>query len=372
MPDVPTRSPGVLLSGSTAALAQDLVAEQLHRLNHTAWLLLARCDGRTTTDELVRDLADGRPEAPADIEPDILAALDAFRALGLIDRTIPPPAPRRLGQADEIHRFPHHGVVHPVGGHRVRFCGVDPDLVALADDTLGPGAPDGAPTRSFAVVENDDGSVSLHADSEWRFAGRLQFIDQLTNAVNEYSYEASDVTSLHAAGLVSPSGRVVVLPARSGAGKSTLTGQLIIDGWDYLGDEAVGIRTGDLAAVPYPKPLALDRTSRSVLGLAESERWNAPPADLSDDVRVHVTPPGPIDLIALPTFHPGADLTAERLDASDALAQLIANALNLPAALQAGMDVLDQVATTIPVWQVTYGDGRAASDWLADRTAERF
>jgi hypothetical protein len=48
--------------------------------------------------------------------------------------------------------------------------------------------------------------------------------------------------SLHAAGLVTPAGRGVLIVGRSGSGKSTLTVGLVRQGWSYLADDAVLLR----------------------------------------------------------------------------------------------------------------------------------
>lgn len=48
--------------------------------------------------------------------------------------------------------------------------------------------------------------------------------------------------SLHAAGVVAPAGRGVLIVGASGSGKSTLTIGLIRQGWEYLSDDAVLLR----------------------------------------------------------------------------------------------------------------------------------
>lgn len=366
MSALPLRSPGVLLSGAHTAVAQDLVTETLHRLNASALALLDACDGRTELDEIVATWAELTGATPDGVRSDVSAALATFRELGLVDRIDPPPLAREMGEPAGAESFEVRGTVHPVVGHAVQFVGTDPELVALVDDHLGPGDPSATPTRRFTIEEDEQGSIRLVADSAWVFPSRLSMLDQVTTLVNEYGHESPEVVTLHSAGLVRPDGVVTVFPAVSGAGKSTLAGHLVARGWGYLGDESIGIRRGDLAALPYPKPLALDDTSRAALGLAPSERWNTSPAELASDPDVRATSPGPIRLVVLPTFARGAELEVERLDPRSALEALISNTLNLAATGQDGMDTLDDLATSVPVYRVRHCGDAALDDWLAE------
>lgn len=362
---LPPRSPGVLLSGPLTAVAQDLVACAQHRLNPSARDLLARCDGATDRDALVAEWARTFDADPDEVANDLDDALRSFEDLGLIGRTTLPRAPRRLG-GTAPGGWPHRGIVHPVVGHAVAFAGPDPDLVELADRHLGPGLDDVEPTRVFTLVEASSGQVTLTADSDWVFVSRAAMLDQLTNAVNEYGHEDAATVALHAACVVDPAGRIVLLPAHSGAGKSTLAAHLVQAGWGYLGDEATGVRGSDLAAVPYPKPLALSAASREALSLPPSSHPNTAPSELDGAVEIHTTPPGPIDLVVLPEYRDKPDFDAVRLEPTEALQALIANTLNLPATGQPGFEVLDRLATSVPVHRVGYADASDVERWILD------
>lgn len=373
MPHLPRRSTGLLRSGATTATVHDLVTARRHRLNPTAHALLEACDGTTDLDDLVSSWAEATGAAPATVRADVETAVRTFADLGLVGRvaiTLTAPAladatadPAIAEALDDPVAVLNAGRVHPVVDHALQFVGPDADLVALLDDHLGPGI-DAEPTRRLFVDGGPDGSISVVADSAWTFADRDSLLDQVTSAINEYSHDLPSVAVLHAAGLVAPDGRVVVLPATSGAGKSTLTGHLIAAGWDYLGDEAIGVRPDDLAALPYPKPLALSAASRSVLGLADTGRWVTAPEELRADVGVHATSPGPIDLVVLPTYAEGAAFSIERLAPADALGALLDNVLNLAAGGQPGMDALDGLATSVPVHRARFGDAADLEAWL--------
>ena len=105
---------------------------------------------------------------------------------------------------------------------------------------------------------------------------------------------------------------MLVMPAPSGDGKSTLTGAFVAAGWDYLGDEAIGVRSGSGVAVGYPKRLAIDPSSRVALNLPESDSDDLDPADLrADVVRLHGEV-GPVSRVVLPRFEHGAEVSMRR------------------------------------------------------------
>ena len=86
-----------------------------------------------------------------------------------------------------------------------------------------------------------------------------------------------------------------------------MTAAFVAAGWDYLGDEAIGVRPGSCTAVGYPKRLAIDPSSRTALGLAPSEAHDLDPAELRADV-VHLAGDvGPIKRVLLVTYAEGAD-----------------------------------------------------------------
>lgn len=110
---------------------------------------------------------------------------------------------------------------------------------------------------------------------------------------------------LHAAALVAPGGRAVVLVAGSGTGKTTLSG-FLGRRWGYLSDETAAIGP-DGSVVPYPKPLSVTRpamnlkleTSPDDLGLvAAPERAHIAGLLLLDRVAS-----GPAVVDPVPTSH---------------------------------------------------------------------
>ena len=72
--------------------------------------------------------------------------------------------------------------------------------------------------------------------------------------------------SLHAAGLITPAGRGVLIVGRSGSGKSTLTVGLVRQGWQYLSDDAVLLRLSPagVIALALRQPCYVDRSALAI------------------------------------------------------------------------------------------------------------
>lgn len=148
----------------------------------------------------------------------------------------------------------------------------------------------------------------------------------------------------------------MLLPAQSEDGKSTLTGAFVAAGWDYLGDEAIGVRPESLVAVGYPKRLAVGPESRSVLHLSESQSGDLDPSEIrADVVRLHGEV-GPTTRVVIPRFELGAEAKLERLEPHEAVVDLLANTLNLDRAGQVALDVICDLAESVPVDRLVHGD----------------
>ncbi len=260
------------------------------------------------------------------------------------------------------------GASHRVIDHRIAFRSADAPIVAAIDGFLGATASDDAPTLVFDVDRDPAGQVGLHADDERRFADLDSLVAGLPMLLNLYATWTHHCVALHAGAVRSPSGEVVVLAAPPGSGKSTLTAALVAEGWDYLSDEAVGIRPGSLAAVGYPKRLSLDLAGRELLGLAPDVGDEVDPAALRADVACLSGDVGAIGRVILPRFVEGAAVAFESLSPADAARELIANTFNLARVGQSGLDTICALAETIPVECLRYGDARdVASSVLSSR-----
>lgn len=362
MGSFPQRSPGVLLSSlGDQAVAYDLVSETAHHLNGTAGAILAACDGSTDQEAAVAEWAEATGTDATIVATDVAAGLGALANLGLVGRRkafepTPPPVGSTAGGADGSVT----GAVHLVLDWAISFRSAQPELLAVVDDFLDSGHTAPGTPLVFDIEERDDGQVRLVTDYEWLFPTRKACLDQLTTVMNEYAVWTHTCASLHAGAVRSAAGELVVLPAVSGGGKSTLTGAFVTAGWDYLGDEAIGIRAATNIAVGYPKRLAIDATSRAVLGLPASDAWDVDPRDLRSDAVRLGGDVGPISRVVLPTYVEGTGTTLEDLDPPAALDALLANTLNLGRAGQPGLDALCDLAASVPVQRLTHDDAHRA------------
>lgn len=359
VPPLPRRSPGILWARlDDQYLAYDLATETAHLLNTTGGALLSLCDGVTDLADGCAALVEATGAAAAIVRRDVSAALDSFAQLGLVDRVgdwSGPPPPRGASDGGSAPGC-LHGQVHSVVDHRIVFRGAQADLLAEIDAHLGTTAPGRPATIAFDVHEEDDGIVVLLTDDEWRFPSRQALLDGLATVVNEYAARSHSCLTLHAGAVRSPAGKVVVLAAPSGAGKSTLTAACVLDGWDYLGDEAIGVRAGSLAAVGYPKRLAIDAGARRVLALPASRAAEIDPHALRPGVARLFGPVGPVACLAFPRYVPGADLAVEDLTVTDAALELLANAFNLARVGQPGLDTICQLARGVRARRLTHSD----------------
>ncbi|HUL59757.1 MAG TPA: hypothetical protein VLU43_10800 [Anaeromyxobacteraceae bacterium] len=86
---------------------------------------------------------------------------------------------------------------------------------------------------------------------------------------------------LHAATVISPTGRVVLAAGLGGAGKSTLAAAFVLAGHAYLGDDAVFVerREGAVRLLAFPRSFHLaDGSARALLGTPVPARGPAPPS----------------------------------------------------------------------------------------------
>lgn len=340
-------SPGVLMSPlGSEVIAYDLVTETAHRLNRSAGALLASCDGATTANLIAR-CATAAGTTAAAITTDVETALAQFSKAGLLNRSDDYTTPRRpRGSTKPDLVGASAGLQHQVLGWSIRFRSTDGELLTVVDDHLGTGVADAPGTPLTIDIETEaDDELVVTAESEWRFPNLGSMLSQLVAVINEYAVDNHEYLSLHAGGVRSPEGAVLLILGESGAGRSTLTGAFVKAGWGYLGDEAVGVLTGSRTAVGYPKRMAIDDQSREVLGLPHGPSTDVDPADLSPAVPRLTGEVAPVDWILLPRYTPDAPLHVEVLTQDQAFKSILANAFNLGRSAGAALDAVCDLAS---------------------------
>ena len=104
---------------------------------------------------------------------------------------------------------------------------------------------DDAATATIALTATPDGAIALSGLGPDRpFGSRDRLLEELPTALNQLAAASTTCLALHSGAVRSPAGEIVLLPATSGSGKTTLTAALVRLGWDYLTDEAAGVRGG--------------------------------------------------------------------------------------------------------------------------------
>lgn len=297
---LPRRSPGVLLSPlGDHGIVYDASTGTRHRLNWTAAAVLEACDGVTTLDEFVDEVARRSLIAPEDFRREVEVVLMQF---------------------------------------------VELDLVRSVDGSEDDG--DGAE----GVGVRDEDAWAAGMDSEASRAGGS-------------GIEGEPVFELHAGGVRSPDGEILVLPAPSGAGKSTLVAAFVASGWDYLGDEVIGIDSAGMA-VGFPGRLSLGSTSAAVVGLSGEDRLLVEPTDLHVGVEVLSGSVGPVGWIVLPRFAVGMEPELLRLGPDEAFDELLVNTIDLGGGGQLGLDLLTGLAESTPIFRLVHGDAIDAVEAL--------
>lgn len=376
MTSLPNRSPGILLAPlGTRFVAYDLVTEMVHHLNHSAGIILGACDGDTDRIQAIDSWATATGADPALIAEDLDTVLEDFSDLGLVGRTTTPdmPAPLTVStdtgtgtgtDGDTDHGRSMLSATHRILQRVLAFRSADPQLLEAVDSFLGTGRPEPSePGLLFDLEPLPDDRIRLRADEEWVFANRSALLDQLVAILNHHAVASHDSLVLHAGGVRTPDGRILVLPAESGSGKSTLTAALVRAGCDYLGDEAIGIDPAGVA-IGYPKRLAIDANSRSAVSLPEDDARDIAPTELRADVERLAGPVGPVTHVVFPIFQPDTALHAEPLDVVATFDTLLTNTLNLARIGEPGLETLCHLATTVTAARLTHGDAVSAADHL--------
>lgn len=344
----------------------DPVAEAVHIVGPLGSWLMGMA-GPTNVDDVVDDLVDATGASRAATEAELVDAIGLLRSRRLVDhdRTGPPRPGPWPGSSLPSGGRPT-GDVYAVLDQRIAFRSSSTELLATIDAALGGGRP-GEPTIVLDAEPDVGGGVTVTAADVWPFPDREGLFRQLVTVLNEYAARSDTSVVLHAGAVRTPDGRVLLLVGFADAGKSTLTAALVQRGCDYLGDESIGVRADDLAAIPYPKPFTLDDSSRTLLGLSSITAPNVRASDVRADVVCPTAEDLTVDEIVLPVFRPGSGAAAATgLEPAQAVRALLENTLNLHRCGQDGLDTLCRLAAGVPVTYIEHGDTIALADELIE------
>lgn len=187
--------------------------------------------------------------------------------------------------------------------------------------------------------------------------------------LNQVALSTPNCLVLHA-GCVSRSHRALVLSGPMDAGKSTLVAGLVRRGLDYLSDEFAPLSLADGSISAYPCPLALEPGSFRLFpelepdvsaDLVDESRWSIPPGALKAQAVGLCADPS---LVVFPCYAAGAATRMSPVDARDALALLVGQALNLPALGGSAFRAVARLAASVPAYELVFSDLEAACSRL--------
>lgn len=364
----PLRSTGVLKASlRDRCIVYDLVEEARHQLNASAGEVFELCDGVTSCTSTIQQWAEQAGSDADLIGTQVEAVLGQFRALGLVERRTEWQAPApRTGQERLNTASNHVGEAHLVLDRTIRFQGSDAQLIDEIDGYLGTGvdrpSPDSLSGQQvsefltlFEVRRGPEGSVELRTDEVVDHDTTGTLLRRLVMETTDYAAASHGCTVLHAGGVRSVGGELVVLPSVSDGGKSTLTGAFVAKGWDYLSDEAIGVSAGGVA-FGFPKRFRLDPVSRSLLGVPQYPDQNVAPTEIRSDVKRLGGRVGRVDLLVFPEYRREAELQVESIDETGSLDALLANTLNLARVGQPGLEALCELAESTPAYRLIHGN----------------
>lgn len=346
----------------------------LHVLNAEAALVLQACNRGWSAVELVAEVARASGVARNRVRVDVETCLAELRHVGVVAGDDATASPSRPAEDSGVHVAPPP-VPAPTGALTSRAFAVldeviviradDRDLLDRVDSLFADLVVDRAPTQRWSITIDADGArlVGL-TEPGTVFHDANALVNHLPTILNEVAATSTTCLALHAGVVRSPSGVVVVLPAISGSGKSTLTAWLVQQGWEYLSDETAAIRPGSLSMVPYPKPLALDGSSRSLVGLNRRHSANVPSAELRSGAAMSPDRSPPVGQIVLVNYQAGAATTLVPIQPEAAVLAVAPHALNLRWVGPPGLAALVHLVTTVPCHSLTHGGVSDAQDAL--------
>lgn len=353
------------------AYAHDPVTNTVHRLGPAAAALLL--SDSTPIADFAAELSTGAGIDKKSAELSVREGVESLRSLGLLDRQQHYVEPDPVGGSELPPRDAPTSAAFVAHDKEVVFRSSDRVLLDRIESALSVGrAQRGGPFRTqvvFDVEPQPDGGVTLDATERWEFPDEEGFFFQLPGVINDFAARSNTVPVLHSGGVVTPSGRVVLVCGAVDSGKSTLIAALVQQGCGYLGDELIGIDTVTLRALPYPKPFQLDDGSLSVLNVRAEHQPNIRHWEVRRDCEVVFDPIGPIDEVIVPCYDPASPPGSSALDVEGAARGLLDQTTNLHRVGRPGLSAICALATQVRVTRIVHADSVAlAADLMAADT----
>jgi hypothetical protein len=168
-----------------------------------------------------------------------------------------------------------------------------------------------------------------------------------------------DLLWLHA-GVAAYRGSAVLIAGRSGRGKSTLVTRLCERGWTYFSDDLAPLDPKTGCVIPFPQtPMVRRGRGQEVPEdrLHEMKKWKV-------NLEAVGRAPAPVAALVFPAFQPHCAARLTPRPPATAALELLANALNLRARHEEGVDYLCGLVKRLPTYDLAFDDGARAADLL--------
>jgi hypothetical protein len=407
---MPRRRPELLtVQMGDERVVYDPVPRQSFRLNRTAGLLLARCDGTTPVASVVAELSAAFAVGPDEVAVQVSRVLGVFDGDGLLvapaqarpdgleadlrqiwgrpppvpaDRQSPAPAP--FGDSGPASQ-PENDGAGSIGWRQaldvvVTVSAEDPALVAGLDQVFGcltPARADharaaGSTRLHYRLQTSDDRADQIVIELDGQRVGEVASVTAALSFtqwhLNQQVIAHSAARVLLHAGGVRGGGGIVVLPGQADAGKSTLVAGLVRHGSAYVTDELIGLDRVDGRASGYRKAISLDPGAWPMFPEVTTGSSDHDEERLVDPRRLNrhaldEPPPddpasegSPVTLIVFPHVDPSVPTSATALSIGQTLVELIRHTLNPDPLDAAQLDALAEVARRAPAYALTSAD----------------
>ena len=247
-------------------------------------------------------------------------------------------------------------------------------LTALWGDAFTVDSTSATATLCIDIIAN---STSWHLLRDGELAQTVTNLPSLKSALMQEVLSALHQTRdwaavLHASAVLID-GKLVLLAGQSGSGKTTLASALIAQGATFFSDDCVPLRSDTLMACAAPGTLGIRPSALPGLPSVSACWQPGKLGGMPGDLRHHTTPQrmtptreAAASVLVFPLFMPDATPFIQRLDASAALRQLLANGSGIDELTPTNLARWLSWISTMPAWSIRYAQTAQGVSYIAD------
>ena len=204
---------------------------------------------------------------------------------------------------------------------------------------------------------------------------RPLLLEEIISYINNIFWrEVKDYLIFHS-GAVKKGEKILLFPGFSGSGKSTLVAWHILKGWDYIGDDLIGISFKDQRIYPYPIPLRLKDPPEEIPRLFEKipdikidyfrrrkrRFYYIQPGNLFQEIPL---PAEDLCSFIFPNFSPKEGPILKRLDTKTTFTTLLLHCVNFSSRPAEAFDIASHLARKAPGYELVYGGFEQIDDLM--------